>query len=166
MFSTLSGIFQNFCLQHILQPQSQVTWWVGGGFTLFCFFKYRQPTTSLWPWACDASADGGCTCSTEIQVVAPLCLDKKNLNIISECTFHCSWYYLVSYSRMTEINERQTCADYFCIFPGRSLQKSWSQVQLPWAARGLPDKQNCGIDFSTQSRSSRGSCFVLLLKNR
>lgn len=69
----------------------------------------------------------------------------------------------VSYSRMTEINERQTCADYFCIFLGRSLQKSWSQVQLPWSAGGLPDKQNGEIDFCTQIRSPR-LCFVLFLK--
>lgn len=71
----------------------------------------------------------------------------------------------VSYSRMTEINERQTCADYFCIFLGRSLQKSWSQVQLPWSAGRLPDKQNCEIDFCTQIYSSRvlfWLCFVLV----
>lgn len=43
----------------------------------------------------------------------------------------------VSYSQVTEINESQTYADYFCIFLRRYLQKSWSQVQLPWPASGL-----------------------------
>lgn len=68
-----------------------------------------------------------------------------------------------SYSRMTEINERQARADHFCIFLGRSVQKSWSRVLPPWSAGGLADKESCETDFCTQIRSS-GGCFVLFLK--
>lgn len=157
MFSTLSGIFQNFCLQHILQPQSPVTWWVGGGLKLFFFLNIDsllppsglQPPT--WAWR-------GAVCSTEIQVVAPLCLDTK-LKIISECTFHCSWYYLYLIPWWQRQMKGKHVLITFAFLLWRSLQKSWSQVQLPWSAGGLTDKQNCEIDFCTQNCSSRSAIF-------
>lgn len=65
----------------------------------------------------------------------------------------------VSYSRVTEINESQTDADYFCLFLGRSLQKSWSQVQLPWPASGLL-RNRIGKQISVPR--SRGFLFVYL----
>lgn len=48
-------------------------------------------------------------------MVAPFSRDKKTENNIR---MYLSLLLIVSvsYSQMTEINERQTCADYFCIF--------------------------------------------------
>lgn len=65
----------------------------------------------------------------------------------------------VSYSWVTEINESQTYADYFCIFLRRSLQKSWSQVQLPWPGSGLL-RNRIGKQISVPR--SRGLLFVCL----
>lgn len=86
-------------------------WWFK---TFFFFFKYRQPTTPLWPSASNVSMEGGCVLHRDTSGCSSLSRHKTENNI--RMYFSLLLILSVSYSLMTEINERQTCADYFCIF--------------------------------------------------
>lgn len=126
-------------------------------FNFFFFRKYRQLTTPHSPLASSLESSPhlqSYVCCRDTSGCSSLSRQKKHPG--NNIRMYLSLLPILSGSdsQMTEMNGRQTCADYFCIFLQRLLQKTGHRCSyLGQSANDGADKQNSETDCCTKTSS-------------